>query len=95
MLHQLLNTICGIALQTQVNACRITLQQATINYNAKLDARLNSYKEVVINPVKNDVTITAFTLGKVIYDRRIDLHAGNFGLALQRERFTCTWRLTF
>ena len=95
MLHQLVSTICGIALHTQVNACRITLQQATINYNAKIDARLNRYKETVINEVKNDYTITAFTLGKVVYDKRIDIRTGNFGLTLQRERVTCTWQLTF
>ena len=37
MLHQLLATICGITLQSQVNACRVTLQQATIQYNAAID----------------------------------------------------------
>lgn len=95
MLHQLLATICGITLQSQVNACRITLQQATIQYNAAVDVRLNKYKEVIVEPITNEYTMSAFALGKVVYDRKIDLHSGNLGLTLQRERFTCTWRLTF
>ena len=95
MLHQLLATICGITLHTQVNACRVTLQQATLKYNTTIDARLNKYKNSLIDQVKNEYTVTAFALGKVVYDKKIDIHSGNFGLTLQKERFTCTWRLTF
>lgn len=44
MLSQLIATICGLALQGQVSACTITLQQATLKQQQLVDAKLNSYR---------------------------------------------------
>jgi len=100
MLHQLIATVCGITLQTQVNACRVTLQQATVNYNTKLEQKLNEYKKDLentefVSSLKNDYTLTAIALGKVVYDRQLVFNQDNFGLTLRKDRALCTWRWMF
>lgn len=100
MLSQLIATICGITLHTQVNACRITLQQATVDYNKKIEQKVDKYKREIensefVHDLKNEYTITAITLGKVVYEKQITFTNGNFGMSLKRDSASCTWRLTF
>lgn len=95
MLHQLIATICGITLHTQVNACRITLQQATVEYNDMLNKKVEYVKNEVEPYVRNKYTDGAFAIGKVVYDRKIILTKDNKSLELRRDSVLCTWRLTF
>lgn len=95
MLHQLIATICGITLHTQVNACRITLQQATVDYNNQLNAKAEKLKRRIEPHVRNKYTDKAFVLGKIAYDREINLTKGNLNLLLRQDRISCTIRWTF
>lgn len=95
MLHQLIATICGITLHTQVNACRITLQQATIDYNARLNARAEKLKAEIEPYVRNDYTDKMFLVGKVVYDRQITINYGRFNVLLRTNRSVVTWKWEF
>jgi hypothetical protein len=95
MLHQLIATICGITLHTQVNACRITLQQATVEYNAKLNRKAERIKVELEEQVRNQYTETLFVIGKVAYDRQINITHGRFNVLLRSDRTMCTIRWEF
>ena len=100
MLHQLITAICGLTLQTQVNACSITLKQATVDYNRKVEQKLNTYKIQLENSelakqVTNRYTASIFYVGKVVYDRRIGINFGNQSLSASPESLRWSFRLTF
>lgn len=95
MFHQLITTICGITLHTQVNTCRITLQQATKEFNTLVDKKAEYVKKEVEEYLRNDYTDVLFITGKVVYDKQITLTKDTLSLGFRRDKVTCTWRLTF
>lgn len=95
MLHQLIATICGITLHTQVNACRITLQQATIDYNNQLNVKAEKLKQHIEPHVRNEYTDKIFLIGKIAYDKQISVTKGSTSLLLKQDRVLCTIRWTF
>lgn len=100
MFHQLVATICGITLQAQVNACRITLQQATVEYNATIDRKLNNYKKEledteIVKSMKNEYTASLFVVGKTVYERRIVLTYGNQNIIAKPGGIQWMYRLAF
>jgi len=95
MLHQIIATICGITLQTQVNACRITLQQATVEYNAELNRRVDRIKMQVEPHVRNKYTDTLFVISKVAYERQINVTHGRFNVFLRSDRTVLSFRWEF
>lgn len=100
MLHQLVATICGITLQTQVNACRTTLQQATINYDVAINKKIDIYRRTLensdfIKPYKNEYTASIFFLGKVLYDKQINFAYGRQNFSARLGGINWSWRLIF
>lgn len=95
MLHQLVATICGITLQTQVNACRVTLQQATIEYNVKIEQKVQNYKQQFYKEWGNEYTASIFYVGKVVYDRQISFTYGRQSFSARQGGFNWKWQLTF
>jgi len=92
MLHQVITAICGLTLQAQVNACRITLQQATIDYNAKLNAKAEKLKAEVEPYLRNDYYASLFLIGKVAYEREININYGRFNVNVRSNRSLITWK---
>lgn len=95
MLHQLLATICGITIHTQVNACRITLQQATVDYNRILNSKVEQIKQRVEPHIRNDYTDKIFLVSKVVYDKQIVFTTNGFNFNMRTNKVLCTWQLTF
>lgn len=95
MLHQLIATICGITLHTQVNACRITLQQATVEYNATLNARADRLRARLEPHFRNEYTDKIFVVGKVVYERQIAINYGRFNITVRPNRSMVLWKWEF
>jgi hypothetical protein len=100
MLHQLVATICGITMQTQVNACRITLQQATVEYNIMINQKVDVYRRYIENSdivksYRNEYTASIFYIGKVLYDKQISFTYGRQSFSARPGGINWTWRLTF
>jgi len=100
MLHQLIATICGVTLYTHVNACRVTLQQATLEYNTMIDAKVTHYRHQLeaseyAKPFQNIYMASFATVGRILYNNQVTLNEDNLTLTLNRQGVTCLLRLTF
>lgn len=100
MLHQLISTICGIALYTHANACSITLKQATVQTNQMIDEKIQTFKSKLENTqlvrsFENEYTTTIFYLGSIAYKQELVLNYDIFSFRVRRNNFIAGVRWTF
>ena len=96
MLSQLIATICGLAIQGQVSACTITLQQATIRQSQMVDAKLNSYRILLEkSEYNNKYTRTIVLLGDLAQRQEIKFSYQRLETLIRRDRVLWTIRWQF
>lgn len=100
MLHQIITSICGLALYTHANACSITLKQATVQTNQMLNRKIEVYKNKVENSetvrsLKNEYTETVFYIGNLAYKKEINLNWKNISINMKPNNFVMGVRWTF
>lgn len=100
MIHQIITSICGIVLYTHANACSITLKQATIETNERLNKKLENYKiklenTETVKSLKNEYTETVFYVGSLAYKKEINLNWKNISLNVRPNNVIMGVRWTF
>lgn len=95
MLHQIITAICGLTLHTQVNACSITLQQATVDYNRVVNLKIDRLRRDVEPHVRNQYTDSIFLISKIVYDRRITLNHGPWSINCNQREVRGSWMIRF
>ncbi len=96
MISQLINTICGLVLSSQVNACSITLKQATIRQSQMVDAKLNSYKvQLERSEYNNKYTRTIMFLGNIAQRQELKFQYKYLETNITKERVLWTVRWQF
>jgi len=96
MLGQLITTICGLALSSQVNACSITLQQATIRQSLMVDQKLNSYRILLEkSEYNNKYTRTLMFLGNIAQRQELKFQYKYLETNITKERVLWTVRWQF
>lgn len=100
MLHQLISTICGIALYTHANACSITLKQATIETNQMIDSKVQTFKSKlenteIIESFRNDYTAAVFYLGTIAYKQELVFNYDTFSFRVRPNNFIAGVRWMF
>lgn len=94
MLNPFITILCGITLQTQVNACRVTLEQVMSDYNQVINTKVEKLKREFEAELPQ-YTKYSIVAAKAVYERRVVLTSGPLNVNLKQNEATCTLRWTF
>lgn len=73
MVSTFLAAVCGIALQTQVRMCTVTLQQLTAPYHEQVEEKINKTAQPVVEHLGNNYLANGIAMGYNIgYRRQVD-----------------------